>query len=156
MAKERTFFQRLFGLNQEEKQMGSTNMLGYFGVNSTGKDYKYTDLAKEGYLQNPIVYKCVNEIAKGAAAVPYKIKAGDTPLENHPLMDLLDRPNPLESYYEFMSSLFGYLLLSGNAYVLKAGGSMGTPRELHLLRPDRITIKGSGTPIPSRYDYNVG
>ena len=156
MAKERTFFQRLFGLNQEEKQMGSTNMLGYFGVNSTGKDYKYTDLAKEGYLQNPIVYKCVNEIAKGAAAVPYKIKAGDTPLENHPLMDLLDRPNPLESYYEFMSSLFGYLLLSGNAYVLKAGGSMGTPRELHLLRPDRITIKGSGRPIPSRYDYTVG
>jgi len=157
MAKERTILQRLLGTNKpEEKQVGPTNMMGYFGVGADrGTEYKYADLAKEGYLQNSVAYKCVNEIAKGAAAVPYKIKVGDTPIEQHPLLELLDRPNPLESYYEFMSSLFGYLLLSGNAYVLKTGGSSGQPRELHLLRPDRITIKGSGQPIPNRYDYII-
>lgn len=157
MAKERTILQRLLGTNKpEEKQVGPQNMMGYFGVGTErGKDYKYADLAKEGYLTNSVAYKCVNEIAKGAAAVPYKIKVGDTPIEQHPLLDLLDRPNPLESYYEFMSSLFGYLLLSGNAYILKTGGSSGQPRELHLLRPDRITIKGSGQPIPDRYDYII-
>ena len=155
MARQRNMFERLFGINQEEKQI-SSNMMGYFGVGTdSGKEYKYADLAKEGYLKNAIVYRCVNEISKGASAVPFRVKAGDQILENHPVIDLLDRPNPLQSYSEFFGSLFGYLLLSGNAYILKAGADNGAPRELHQLRPDRIVIKGGGQPIPSRYEYRV-
>jgi HK97 family phage portal protein len=51
--------------------------------------------------------------------------------------------------------LFGYLLLSGNAYVLKVGSEIGKPKELHLLRPDRIVIKGGKKPIPESYDYVI-
>ena len=139
----------------EEKQEPS-NMVGYFGVGSgDAKNYKYHDLAKEGYLKNAIVYRCVNEISKGAGAVDYMIKNNDTVLESHPLLDLLDRPNPLQSSSEFFNSLFGFLLLSGNAYILKVGSEVGAPRELHLLRPDRIQIKGGGKPIPDRYEYVV-
>jgi HK97 family phage portal protein len=68
---------------------------------------------------------------------------------------LLNRPNPLQSSSEFFNSLFGFLLLSGNAYILKVGSEVGSPRELHLLRPDRIQIKGGGKPIPDRYEYIV-
>ena len=32
---------------------------------------------------------------------------------------------------------------------------MGAPKELHQLRPDRINIKGSGKPIPEKYEYMV-
>lgn len=157
MADNRNFFQRLFNISAaedpEQKQVGS-NMVGYFGVGSEEpRNYKYQDLAKEGYLKNAIVYRCVNEISKGAAAVPFKIKLGDNILEEHPLIDLLNRPNPLQSYTEFFSSLYGYLLLSGNSYVLKVGSDRGAPKELHQLRPDRIQIKGSGNPIPEKYDY---
>ena len=153
MADNRNFFQRLFNVqSQELKQTGS--MVGYFGVGSTmGKKYKYEELAEEGYMKNAIVYKCVNEIAKGAAAVPFMIKAGDNVVEDHPAIDLLNRPNPLQSYVEFFNSLFGYLLLSGNNYMLKVGPERGMPSELHLLRPDRIVIKGGGRPIPDRYEY---
>ena len=156
MAKDnRNLFQRIFNLG-EQKQVGPTNMMGYFGVGTEqGKDYKYADLAKEGYLKNAIVYRCVNEIAKGASSVPFRIKAGEQILEQHPLINLLDRPNPLQSYSEFFSSLFGYLLLSGNAYILKVGAENGAPRELHQLRPDRIVIKGGGKPIPEKYEYRV-
>ncbi len=60
-------------------------MMGYFGVGAeAGKDYKYQDLAKEGYLKNAIVYRCVNEISKGASSVPFIIKIGDQILEEHP------------------------------------------------------------------------
>ena len=83
------------------------------------------------------------------------LKSGDQVLEQHPLIDLLNRPNPQQSYSEFFNSLFGFLLLSGNAYVLKVGSDVGAPRELHLLRPDRIQIKGGGKPIPQRYEYIV-
>ncbi len=155
MAKQ-TFFERVLGLNSNQDTKQVTSMMGYFGVGTEqGKDYKYQDLAKEGYLKNAIVYRCVNEIAKGASSVPFLIKNGDQILDNHPIIDLLQRPNPLQSYSEFFSSLFGYVLLSGNAYILKTGTERGVPRELHQLRPDRINIKGSGNPIPDKYEYIV-
>ena len=96
-----------------EVKLENSNMVGYFGVGSgSAKNYKYQDLAKEGYLKNAIVYRCVNEISKGAGAVNYMVKSGDVVLENHPLIDLLNRPNPVQSYSEFFNSLFGFLLLS--------------------------------------------
>jgi len=135
----------------------TTGMVGYFGVGSSrSKKYTYEQLAEEGYMKNSIVYRCVNEIAKGASSVPYMLKAGDTVLENHPLLQLLDRPNPLQSHSEFFNSIFGFLLLSGNAYILKVGADIGSPKELHLLRPDRIRIKGSGKSIPKSYEYVLG
>ena len=156
MAEDRNFFQRMFGLGAKPETKQNSNMMGYFGVGAdAGKDYKYQDLAKEGYLKNAIVYRCVNEISKGASSVPFIIKIGDQILEEHPLIELLNRPNPLQSYSEFFSSLYGYLLLSGNSYVLKVGSELGAPKELHHLRPDRINIKGSGNPIPDRYDYMI-
>ena len=151
---QQTFLQRLFNVQQQEVKQ--SNMMGYFGVGTDQpKNYKYADLAKEGYLKNAIVYRCVNEISKGASAVPFVVKAGDQIIEQHPLIDLLNRPNPLQSYSEFFNSLFGYVLLSGNAYILKVGGETGSPKELHQLRPDRINIKGSGNSIPDKYEYVI-
>jgi HK97 family phage portal protein len=137
------------------KQAGA--MVGYFGVGSTTtKMFQYEDLAREGYLRNAIVYRCVNEISKGASSVPFVLKSGDDALESHPVISLLDRPNPQQSYSEFFTALYGYLLLSGNAYILKVAGARGVPKELHLLRPDRIEIKGKGGSVfPEIYEYRV-
>ena len=138
----------------EEKDYGS--MVGYYGVGSTrSKKYSYQQLSEEGFQKNAIVYRCISEISKGASAVPYMLKAGDNVLETHPILTLIDRPNPLQSHSEFFESIFSYLLLSGNCYILKVGADIGTPKELHLLRPDRIKIKGSGKPIPTSYEYVI-
>jgi HK97 family phage portal protein len=156
MAEKKNLFQRMFGSNviqTDIKQAG--NMVGYFGVNSHSKEYKYADLANEGYKKNAIVYRCVNEISKGASSVDYLLKSGDDVIEQHPLINLMDRPNPLQSKSEFMNAMFGFLLLSGNAYVLKVGSEIGKPRELHLLRPDRVVIQGGNKSIPQRYDYVI-
>ena len=138
------------------KEYKATNMVGYFGVGASDpKQYKYQDLAKEGYLKNAIVYRCVNEISKGASAVEYCLKSGDQMIEVHPMLDLIARPNPLQSYAEFSQALFGFLLLSGNAYILKVGGDIGRPKELHLLRPDRVVVNGGSKAIPESYDYMI-
>ena len=138
----------------EKKDAG--NMVGYFGVGtSKSKNYKYEELAEEGYMKNSIVYRCVNEISKGASAVPFMVRAGDQVLDTHPIITLMNRPNPLQSHSEFFNSVFGFLLLSGNAYILKVGSDQGTPKELHLLRPDRMNIKGGSKPIPDRYEYTI-
>ena len=59
----------------------------------------------------------------------------------------------MQSHSEFFNSIFGFLLLSGNAYILKVGSEVGAPKELHLLRPDRMVVKGGSNPIPDRYEY---
>ena len=156
MADERNFLQRLFNIQVLGEKKQESKMMGYFGVDSSQrKEYKYQDLANEGYLKNAIVYRCVNEIAKGASAVDFMLYNGDQIVENHPLIDLLRRPNPLQSYSEFFASLYGYLLLSGNSYVLRVGADNRPPSELHQLRPDRIAIKGNQKPIPNRYEYSI-
>tara|TARA_R100000655_G_scaffold85297_3_gene125027 strand:- start:10026 stop:11915 length:1890 start_codon:yes stop_codon:yes gene_type:complete len=143
-----------FTRTPEKKDTG--NMVGYFGVGtSKSRNYKYEELAEEGYMKNSIVYRCVNEISKGASSVPYMVKSGEQVLESHPLLSLLSRPNPLQSHSEFFNSIFGFLLLSGNAYILKVGSELGAPKELHLLRPDRMVIKGGSRPIPDRYEYVI-
>ena len=77
----------------ETKKVNS--MVGYFGVQDSSKSYKYQDLAKEGYQENAIVFRCVNEISNGASAVKFNLMRGDQPIEEHPLLDLLMKPNHL-------------------------------------------------------------
>lgn len=139
----------------QKKEMHS--MVGYFGVGTSNeRKMSYDELAIEGYLKNAIVYRCVNEISKGASAVPYRLKSrNDEVIQSHPLVSLLDRPNPLQSHAEFFNALFGFLLLGGNSYILKIAGSLNVPRELHLLRPDRIEIKGKGGVFPEKYEYKL-
>lgn len=110
--------------------------------------------AREGYQENAIVYRCVNEIANGAASIPFKVFQGDIELEQHPLVSLLNRPNPMQARVEYFQGLYSYLLLSGNSYALASAVNQ-IPTELHLLRPDRIEIEPSDTAIPKSYKYKL-
>ena len=128
----------------------------YSGVAQSGnRRSSYAEFAREGYQQNAIVYRCINEIANGAAAVPFQLFSGDTQIEAHPLLDLLRRPNPRKAGVEYFQALYAYLLLSGNSYGLHVGPDGQPPRELYLLRPDRVTIVPSTTEVPKAYDYKL-
>ena len=83
-----------------------------------------------------------------------KVFSGDNELDNHPLISLLARPNPLQSGVEYFHSLVSYLLISGNAYMIKDKETTA-PTELYLLRPDRIHIKTGTSMIPEAYDYKL-
>ncbi len=124
----------------------------------TGQGYsskqKYEDFAKEGYTQNSVVYRCVNEIAQGAASVPFKIFDGEDEVENHPLLALLERPNPIMNRVEYFQMIYSQLVMGGNAYAVKTMVA-GRPTELHCLRPDRVRIKSSQTMIPEAYQYYI-
>ena len=151
---DRFRLKNVFAIGESAKQ---APVVQYYGVGSTrtSKD-KYEDLAEEGYLKNAIAYRCVNEIAQGACSVPFKLLSGDDNIPEHPLLTLLNRPNPMSSGNEYFSSLYSYMLLSGNAYVLKSGPDFREPQELHLLRPDRMRIVASSRSIPDAYEYVIG
>ena len=122
---------------------------------TASKKDNFKSFAQEGYKENAIVYRCVNEIANGAASIPFCVYQGEIKLEAHPLISLLERPNPLQAGVEYFQSLYSYLLLSGNSYALQSDVN-GAPRELHILRPDRIEIEPSSTAIPKSYKYKLG
>ncbi|MDC0349265.1 phage portal protein [Alphaproteobacteria bacterium] len=114
----------------------------------------YQKLSEEGYQKNVIVYRCVNLIAKNLAMPPWVLYDAGHEVENHFLCNLIERPNPTQTRTAFLEALASYLLLDGNAYV-QAVGEEGTPRELFLLRPDRVTIMAGEGGAPKGYVYQV-
>jgi len=113
----------------------------------------YAALAREGFMRNPIVHRSVRLIAEAAASVPWLLYEGVTELDEHPLLHLLARPNQRQAGGTFLEALYGHLLLSGNAYVELIGAGA---RELHLLRPDRVSVVTDGGGWPTALDYREG
>ena len=100
---------KIFTKTIQKKQAPMTmyNNIGY----SLPKKDSYIDFAQEGYTENAVVYKCVNEIANGASSVGIKLFDGDIQIDNHPLLNLLKRPNPLQAGNEFFQSLYALSLI---------------------------------------------
>ncbi|MEJ6781368.1 phage portal protein [Aminobacter sp. Piv2-1] len=115
----------------------------------------YAALAREGFMRNPIVHRSVRLISETASAIPWLLYDGAAELDDHPLLRLLARPNERQSGAGFMEALYGHLLISGNAYV-ELVEAAGGARELHLLRPDRVTVASDAGGWPSALDYREG
>ncbi|MEI8321289.1 MAG: phage portal protein [Alphaproteobacteria bacterium] len=115
---------------------------------------QYDSLATEGYQNNVIAFRCVNLIARNVSMPPCLLYDYEHEIDQHPLVDLITRPNPIQNRGSFLESLVSYLLLSGNAYV-EAVGREGQVKELHLLRPDRMQIIPGENGVPKAYVYQI-
>src|ERR1700722_2932322 len=64
-------------------------------------NHRYQAFANEGYALNPIANACITLLASSLASVDLQLfqKRGDkrNRIETHPLLDLLDHPNPQQS-----------------------------------------------------------
>lgn len=121
----------------------------------------YAKFAEEAYRRNVVAYRAITMIARGAASLPtllYTLKADGSRREmaNHPLRKIIERPSPLTAWPNFLESLYTYRLISGNAYVLAVGPTGEAPLELHLLRPDRVSVIAGKNALPMGYRYKVG
>jgi HK97 family phage portal protein len=114
----------------------------------------YAAFAREGFMQNAIVYRSVRMVAEAAASVPLLLYEGDQEIPEHPLLDLIARPNPICSAPDLLESWYGFLLVSGNAY-LEAVAIGGSLRELHALRPDRMKVVPGPDGWPEAFEYTA-
>ena len=115
----------------------------------------YATFAREGFAQNAIVYRAVRMVAEAAASVPLLLYEGDAEIIEHPLLDLIARPNPVSSAPDLLESWYGFLLVSGNAY-LEAVALGGELRELFALRPDRMKVIPGPDGWPEAFEYTAG
>ena len=112
----------------------------------------YEAFAREGFMQNAIVYRAVRMISEAAASVPLLLYEGDAEIEQHPLLDLLARPSLDHTGADLLEAWYGYLLVSGNGYV-EAVAVDGRLRELYALRPDRMKVVPGAEGWPEAYEY---
>jgi HK97 family phage portal protein len=114
----------------------------------------YAALARAGYMKNPVAYRAARLVQEAAASVPWLLYERGAELDEHPLLDLLARPNPRQAGGEFLEALYGHLLAAGNAYV-EAVTVDGEVRELHALRPDRMSVVPDASGWPAAYEYSA-
>ena len=115
----------------------------------------YDSFAKEAYGKNVVAYQSINRIADAIASVKLGVYRGETELTEHPLLTLLRRPNPMQSYGDYVRAKVSFLMIAGNGYEERfiVGSEV---KELYQLRPDRMSILPSANGVPAAYVYKVG
>ncbi|MEI4482306.1 MULTISPECIES: phage portal protein [unclassified Phyllobacterium] len=113
----------------------------------------YVGLSRQGFMRNPVAYRCIRHLAEAAAATPWLLYEGKAEHGEHPLLELLANPHRGTDGASFFEALYGHILLSGNAYIERVQGGRGAS-ELHLLRPDRVRVLAddNGWPVALAYD----
>jgi HK97 family phage portal protein len=141
----------------------STFFLSLGGARSGLTGAGYDRLATEGYIECVVAFACINMVAAAVASVEpqiYKKNIGTgklDKLDTHPLLDLIENPNPAQSGKEFIRHLVSYHRLAGNAYVFGNGidptvRKSKPPTELQLLNPGKVKIE-PGAVLPKQYEY---
>jgi len=122
----------------------------------------YVSLAKEGFMENSVLFSCVKEISSAVAGVPWllfrRLPNGERrEILDHPLLDLIERPNPLQGKFEWIESVASFLYLSGNSYMecVGSGDPSSIPKEIYVLRPDRMRVIPDPVHFVSGYEYTV-
>jgi HK97 family phage portal protein len=114
-----------------------------------GSGAAYPHLAERCLRHNPVAFRCVTMIARAVAAVPlYLQTAKGQELTDHPASALLARPAPQVSQRAFLETLAIHLILDGNGFIDPLGPPGLPPQELHLLRPDRVSIRAGSQGLP--------
>ena len=143
---------------QKESRAGQAIFTGTQGAKwvTAGDKISAKQYAFEGYQKNVIAYQAINKRADSVAALSWiaRTPSGEV-LDNHPFLQLIENPNPMQSRSEFIRALIGFFSISGNGYIERVL-VRNEPRELYALRSDRMTVKPSATGFPAGYRYQVG
>ncbi len=151
-----TFFRREAQAPVEQKASATGRVVSWGSSGRVAWSPRDTvSLTRTGFTGNPVGFRCVKLIAEAAAALPLVLQDVSCRYEEHPILDLMARPNAAQGRAEFFEALYGQMLLSGNGY-LEAVGDGGVPGELHVLRSDRMSIVPGADGWPVAYDYTVG
>jgi HK97 family phage portal protein len=108
------------------------------------------------YLTNPVmlfnsdyikqyknwVFACVQARAEEVGNVHFELYVGDEIVDDHEVLDLLNKPNPYMTRHDFLMAHQAFLDLDGNSFwfLSRANDGKGAIAEMYLLRPDRVSI----------------
>jgi len=145
----------------EAKQSSGQGLMVVEGSAAVWAPRDYETFSKDGYQSNPYVFAAISEIARSVSGLPWVVieknrdgSQSQVSDPNNPVLKLINRPNPDQSSATFIEAAISFYLIAGNVYIEAVGPENGAPKEIWLLRPDRMSV------IPGRegiigYEYKV-
>ncbi len=121
----------------------------------------YAQFAQEAYIKNVIAHRAIDMVSTAASSIRFELysinsKGVRKEEKSHQILQILKKPNPNCATGDFFQALYNYYQISGNAFIQAVGAKDLPPSELHLLRPDRISIIAGKGALPEGYRYIVG
>ena len=138
-------------LRKETKEKPIQSNQVYFAGQQMNQEAtgKYIDIAKEGYMGNPLVRAIFNKQGDIFAGLPIILekrgKDGWEEVSDHKIINLLKEPNDNQTGRQFLKDMFIYYRLAGYCYVKKMRSSDNKPPVmLYNIVPNAYTpIAGS-------------
>ena len=153
-----SFFTRLFGAAAPAREAKASRAAKLLAMHSIGQPQwtarNSAALTREGYERNAVGHRCVRMVAEAAASVPWLLYEGAGDVPDHPLLALIERPNPTDTCVSFIEAICANLLLYGNAYI-ESVLLDGQLRELYALRPDRMRVEPGRNGWPAAFVYRA-
>lgn len=156
------FLEWFKSIHKKESTVTRAMTLWLPGGHGVSPKTDFGSLAKEGFMENSVLFSCVKEISSAVAGVPWllfrRLPNGERrEILEHPLLDLIERPNPLQGKFEWIESAASFLYLSGNSYLecVGSGDRSSIPKEIYVLRPDRMRVIPDPVHYVSGYEYTV-
>lgn len=141
--------------NLFNKKSYSLSML--MGVAGNQYDISKRGIAFSGYIQNVIGYRCIKEIALATSAIMPEIEENGIIKDPHPILEILRKPNPTQSYKKFIAQSMSEYKLYGNLFIEKVTGSKGKTAELWIHSVQNVVIDANTDGyFPSSYTVTLG
>ena len=86
----------------------------------------------------------------------YDEEESDAEVTRHPILDLLTKPNYFQTGWELKFRWALDLIWEGNSYLLKLRDSLGVPRSVVQLHPERVMTYPYNLERIDYYQYNTG
>jgi HK97 family phage portal protein len=141
----------------------ATFMFGAGALRQMQQNYEV--FASEGYATNPIVRGCIEKLAMPLTSIDLQAYVQDkngklVKKDNHPILQLLNKPNAGQTRGEFIGDLARFYLISGNAFVYGSGVDAALtkpkpPKELYLFRPNNVKVVEGDVILPKAYEHRL-
>ena len=154
------FTGRLPNRNQYEEKSVGQMVLPWQQGQPQYMPHSYESYALNAYSKNELVFACINEKATSLPEATLRAyrrtKDGEEEIPDHPLRQLMQKPNPFMTEFELMEMTVTYLDIAGNAFWEKGRSAAGRVVEIWPLRPDRVRIVPDNVKYISQYVYEIG
>lgn len=102
----------------------------------------FPNLVEEGFYKNELIYACISKSAASASQISLAVrkKKDRSLVADHPLLDLVHKPNDEMNEYDLWSSMVFFQKLAGRAIYEKERDRRGRVVRLLPLRPDWVKI----------------
>lgn len=151
------WYQRFFRKESQARVAIAINQVGQ----PISSPRSFASYSNEGYQKNVVVYRCIQIIAKSCAGIEWELYQKRTggkslEIENHPILDLITRPNPTQAQAAFFEAIVAYYCLTGNSYIEAQRLGNAPPLELWTVMPDKMQIVPDAKGYPSKYVFKAG